>query len=67
MKRTRQMSRIARTIRRNKKRRIPVTYVGLQNGYGRVPDFIMVNIPSGSTIKYDPKKHTIMKGGKNAI
>lgn len=37
----------------------PVTFVGFQEGLGKVPGFNMVNEPSGTTVKFDPAKHTV--------
>ena len=43
-----------------KAKKIHVTYVGIQKGYGTVKDFIMVNLPSGTTVKYNPGRHEIV-------
>lgn len=42
--------------------KIPVKYVGLQKGFPEqgIPDFYLVDEPFGSTIKFDPAKHTIV-------
>lgn len=41
---------------------IPVKYVGLQQGVPEsgIPDFYLVNEPSGTTVQFNPEKHTIV-------
>lgn len=42
--------------------KVPVLYIGLQAGYPDrgFPDFHLVDDPSGSSKKFDPKKHVII-------
>lgn len=42
--------------------RIPVLYVGLQKGDSKlgIPDLHLVDVPSGTTLVFDPKKYEIV-------
>lgn len=45
---------------------VPVTYVGKQEGGGVMPDFHLVNEPSGTTVEFNPIQHEIV-GAKAGV
>lgn len=44
----------------NEMEKIPVTFVGIQQGYKNIPDITLVNLPNKSTVQFDPTKHKIV-------
>ena len=40
--------------------KISVTFVGIQQGYGNIPNVTLVNLPNKSTVAFDPTKHKIV-------
>ncbi len=45
----------------------PVIYAGLQRGEGLMPDFYLVNEPSGTTVEFDPVRHVIVGSAQAAV
>jgi len=39
--------------------KVDVLFVGLQSGFGFCPDWYMVNLPNGSTVRFNPDRHRI--------